>query len=140
MSKIVTIKNTKPRIYTMNGVTLQPGLNKFDEDKAAKFLEHPHAQIKIEAGIFEVGKGKAPAAKKAADNGDKGNGGDAGGNEPTAAELIEIIEKTEDRELLATASGDSRVTVKRAAEARIEELDAAAAAAAGNEGTEGDNE
>lgn len=121
MSKTVEIKNNRPRLYTMNEVTLQPGLNKLDAEQAEKFLEHPHAAIKVERGIFEVKGDVKPATKKAEGGEDKG--GENKGNQPTAAELIAIIEETEDRELLATAAGDERVTVKRAAEARLAELD-----------------
>jgi len=122
MSKTVEIKNNKPRLYTMNEVTLQPGLNKLPAEKAEQFLAHPHAQIKVERGIFEVKGESKPAAKKA--EGGQNKGEEDKGGQPTAAELIAIIEETEDRELLATAAGDERVTVKRAAEARLAELDA----------------
>lgn len=120
MSQTVEIKNNRPRLYTMNGVTLQPGLNKLNAAQAEKFLAHPHAKIKVERGIFDVKGNVKPAENNTKlEEGDK----EPKGNQPTAAELIAIIEVTEDIELLTTAAGDSRVTVKRAAEARLAELE-----------------
>ena len=69
MSKDVKIKNNRPRIYTANGVTLQPGLNTLTAADAESFLSHPHMQIKVERDLIELGDGaKMPkgTAKKAA--------------------------------------------------------------------------
>lgn len=130
MSKIIEVKNNRPRIYTMNDVTLQPGLNKLSQEQVDKFMEHPHAAIKIERGFIEV---RGAAAKPAANKNAGGEStGTTGGDAPTAAELIAIIEQTEDRELLANAAKDPRVTVKRAVEARLAELDEQAAGSGGN--------
>lgn len=120
MSKTVIIKNKKPRFYTMNGVRIAPGVNKLTAENAQLFLEHPHAQIKLKRGFFETEFKIAETVDATATVVEETK--KAEGNQPTAAELIEIIENSDNKELLETALNDERVTVKRAAQARLDEL------------------
>jgi len=114
MSKIVEIKNNRPRIYSANGVTLQPGLNKVPAEDAEKFLKHPHILIKQDRGFIEVRGSKAV------------NNEDATGDEELASksakELVDMIKQSEDKGLLENLAKDERSTVYKAAQVRLDEL------------------
>lgn len=128
MSKenIVEIKNNRPRLYTANGVTLQPGLNKLSPVDAGLLLSHPHAVIKQERGIFKVVSGTpempkgsdapAPAAKK-----------EETPPRANAADTITLIKGAENRDAVVPFLTDDRSTVVAAAQAKIAEFDEAGA-------------
>jgi hypothetical protein len=120
MSKTVQIKNNKDRIYTIDGVRVVPGLNTLSKADADLVLNHPHGAIKLERKIFEV---RAGEAKKAAANTESEKPKTLA--DMNADEVIELIGKSKDIEKLkAVLESDTRVTVQRAAQSRIDELDA----------------
>lgn len=136
MSKQVEIKNNRPRIYSANGVSLNPGLNRLSEAEAEKFLAHPHIQIKVDRGLIELRKGaKLPANAATATEPQGGSDEDNGGEPNPFAELdyfigeknandsMATIKDIEDKEYLEyIVATEERTTVKAAAEKRLAEL------------------
>jgi cell wall-associated NlpC family hydrolase len=133
MSKHVEIKNNRPRIYTANGVTLQPGLNTLTAAQAKEFLAHPHIKIKQERGIIEVrGAAKAPtgddAAKQAAAQAKADK--DAEKQAKAAAKQAEKDAAAADAKALAEKEAAEATGAQETADAEKAEADAAEAAAA----------
>lgn len=130
MTKQVKVKNNRPRLYTANGVTLQPGLNTLSQDDANKFLSHPHIAIKVERGFIEVVDGKVTKTVRAetpADTG--GDSGEAGNTTPavnldgkTAPEIVELAKTSDDTAFLESLLSHEFKTVQKAAQARLDAL------------------
>lgn len=146
MSKDVQIKNTRPRLYAANGITLQPGLNTLTADDAALFLAHPHIQIKVDRGFIELGKGVELPKGAATATEPKGtpnaktptafDGLEYNINGMNAHDSMDKIDSIEDVDYLNhIVATEERKTVKGAAEKRLAEL---AAAADDNDDEEGD--
>lgn len=142
MSKTVKIKNNQPRLYTANGVTLQPGLNTLSEADAQKFLSHPHIAIKVERKLIELKDGaKVAPAKTEVESVEDST------KEPTpfddleyniegkgAHDSMDAIADIEDVEYLKhIAETETRSTVKKVAEKRIAKLAEAEQEHGGNE-------
>jgi len=135
----------KPKLYSVAGVSLVPGINYIPDDKRDAFMEHPHTKIKIEKGHIRV-IGEAVDFKKLAaeagddvDNPDTAEGesapvdnNESGAVDATApapaktksiTDLVADIKLIYDVGLLRELAEDKRVRVAKAAKARLEQID-----------------
>ena len=99
----------KPNVFTAKGITLYPGSNRVADDKLAAFLKHPMVKARVARGTIEVT--------------DKGKGD--GDKEPTANELVAEAKASSNVERLRELVENDRATVRKAAEKRLAEIDAA---------------
>lgn len=129
MSKFIEIKNNKPTLYSANGITLQPGLNRLDEESAKKFLSHPHVKIKADRGILEVrGAVRAEVVDEVLPEETEGEEVEAieaiNLDSMSAKAAIKTIAISDDVDFLVSVIvNDSRTTVIDAAQARLEEIE-----------------
>ena len=98
------INYTRPNTYSVDGVTLYPGINIVPNDVAAKFLEHPSVKKRIRDGLIEVM------------------------SESEAPEPDDVSGMADIAALRDLAKGNARNPAVKAARERLAEIDAAATA------------
>lgn len=98
------INYTRPNTYSVDCVTLYPGINIVPNDVAAKFLEHPSVKKRIRDGLIAVM------------------------SEAEAPEPEDVSSMADIAALREIAKGDARKADVKAARERLAEIDAAATA------------
>ena len=129
---VVKIKNNRPRLYSANGVTLQPGLNELTPVDAGLFLSHPHVKIKHDRGFIKLISGEAIMPEGMPGAGtrvpvafdDEESEQTVKQTRANAADTITLIKGAENREAVVPFLNDDRTTVVAAAQAKLSELDA----------------
>lgn len=100
------IKNNQPRLYTCAGVRLLPGINDIPDEKIPEqFWEHKAVADRMTKGLLEVVGSPGEKPEKM-----------------TAAQLVDTINETYDRDYLRAMTEDERKTVSKAAQARLDQL------------------
>lgn len=108
------IKYNKPNIYSCAGVRLLPGLNVLAAADYDRIKAHPAFLARVESGVIEL-RGAAPAPKEPEQE---------ASSELTAEEIAEL---TDVALLRSLAAGKKQLKTTKAAIARLEQIDAAAA-------------
>lgn len=112
------VKFNKPTIYTVGEVSLISGVNDVPDKFMKDFLDHPHVQHKIKAGLIEV------VGKKAAKDETEETSDEVSFEGKKVGEILEAIPETTDLAALEGLLSHKSEKVQTAALARIEELQA----------------